>query len=74
MPCPKCSGLLVLSELYDDYSGLRCPSVRCLSCGLELDPVMEANRLLKQPSGSVADKRLSKRKFNHEIQSVSVKQ
>ena len=71
MPCPRCSGLLVLSELYDDYSGLRCPSVRCLSCGLELDPVMEANRRLKQQVGGAGDK--GKRKFNHTIQAVSVK-
>lgn len=32
-PCPRCAGLLVVDEWWDQVEALNCVAFRCLNCG-----------------------------------------
>ena len=45
MTCPRCAGLLVVDELWDQAEALSCVAFRCLNCGHWDDGVAGHNRV-----------------------------
>ena len=52
MTCTRCEGLMVSDDLLDlqeSFHPMRLEGFRCLSCGNVVDPLIQRNRMVRNP-------------------------
>ena len=49
MPCPRCEGFMVTTQVNEPWSSVMVDGWRCLLCGENIDPVIEVNRMGHAP-------------------------
>ncbi len=49
MPCPRCQGFMITTQLRELWSSGLIEGWRCLLCGENIDPVIQVNRTSHAP-------------------------